>query len=320
MESSKKKKLNIAFWGSAKIAVPLFCALERHQEISIKCAVTQPDKKANKNILTESPIKREAKSLGIPVLQPTSLSDKNFYQTFLDADISLCVLFAYGSIIPALLLDTPPLGWVNVHPSLLPAYRGASPIQWAIKNNDSLTGISLIQMDDGIDTGPLIAQWKLFIEKSETYETVSKKIALEASQRIPETIVALANGKIEPHDQSEEGKSTTRRLKKEDGNINWRKSAEEIERQIRAYNPWPGTHSIFLGERIKILSSKVLPHASCTNETPGTTRLRGNNLIVCCGQNTGLQILSMQRAGKKIQAAEEFIRGFPVIAHGQFDL
>ncbi|PIS41177.1 MAG: methionyl-tRNA formyltransferase, partial [Candidatus Kerfeldbacteria bacterium CG08_land_8_20_14_0_20_42_7] len=108
------------------MAVPLFCALERHQEISIKFAVTQPDKKANKNILTESSIKQEAKSLGIPVLQPTSLSDKNFYQTFLDADISLCVLFAYGSIIPALLLDAPPLGWVNVHPSLLPAYRGAS--------------------------------------------------------------------------------------------------------------------------------------------------------------------------------------------------
>jgi len=312
MEKFQTKTINAAYFATPELAVSLLCALSKSEYIKIRLVVTQADKKGDRERMTAPPIKNEAERLHLPVLQPTSLTDPAFVKKFKKANIDVCILFAYGSIIPATLLDIPPYGWVNVHPSLLPKYRGASPIQWTILNGDTKGGISLIQMDEGIDTGPLIDQWAFPVDPRETATTLSKKVSEKAALWIPQRVKNYCEGTAEPYNQATQGESQTRRLTKADGHINWSKNASKIGRRIRAYTPWPGTYSLADAQRIKILEAVEAGPAK-TSLPPGTTEQINGKLLVHCGNRTTLQILRVQKAGKAPQSASEFLRGFPTI-------
>jgi len=309
MANLEKNKYNIAFFGSPEIATPLLNSLHSFPEFNVKFVVTQPDKKGNKNVITQSAVKTVAQKLNIPVYQFISLNDPACEKLCHDAQLDVCVLFAFGSIVPSSLLDIPHMGWLNVHPSLLPRFRGASPIQSAILAGDAKTGISLILMDDGVDTGPIIQQWNVPIDALETALSLTKKIAQSAATVITQSAFHYLQNEKQPTAQPEEGHTMTRRLIKEDGKIDWNRPAQYIERMVRAYTPWPGTYTFLKNERLKILH--VDPTSIRLNEQPGAVTYNSNGLLVSCGDKTTLYITSLQRAGKKPQSAHEFARGFP---------
>ncbi|MFA5030138.1 MAG: methionyl-tRNA formyltransferase [Patescibacteria group bacterium] len=316
MENLKKNKYNIAFFGSPEIATPLLNSLHSFPGFNVKFVVTQPDKKGNKNLITQSAVKTVAQKLNIPVYQFISLNDPICDKLCRDAQLDVCVLFAFGSIIPSSLLDIPHMGWLNVHPSLLPRFRGASPIQSAILAGDTKTGISLILMDDGVDTGPIIQQWDVSIDALETALSLTKKIAQSSATVIAQSAFHYLQNDKQPTAQPEEGHTMTRRLIKEDGKIDWNRPAQYIERMIRAYTPWPGTYTFVKNERIKILSATFAPSPQPNNQI-GIFTYTSRGLHISCGKHTVLRITSLQRAGKKPQSANEFVRGFPDIINQQ---
>lgn len=308
MESLPRKKFNIAFFGTPEIATSLLLKLEKFSGFHIAFVITQQDKKGNNGQITKSAVKKEAEILGIPVYQPSSDLEPLCKQLFQEHSIDMCLLFAYGSIIPASLLYIPRLGWLNVHPSLLPRFRGASPIQEALLEGDTTTGISLIVMDEGIDTGPILEQRLIPISNNETTLSLSKKVTELVGQFIPEVAFHYACGKRNPKAQPEKGQTMTRRLSKNDGKIDWQLPSVNIERMIRAYTPWPGTFAFLENKRIKILEASLLDLK--INKQPGSIVFEKDSCAIVCGKHTALRLHTLQRAGKNMQSAEEFFRGF----------
>ena len=314
------EKIRTIFIGTPLFAVPALKALIGDNEFDIIAVVTQPDKKVGrKQVVTPPPVKTIAEKYKIPVWQPPKISDFGF--PILDLD--LIVVAAYAQIIPKNILNLPKYGCVNVHGSLLPKYRGASCVQAAILNGDEETGITVMKMDSGLDTGPILAQRNVKIDKSETAGTLYSKLAdLGAKTLIPALKKYIADA-ITPIAQDNSKASFARELKKEDGKIDWDKPAEEIERFIRAMNPWPGAFASLKiknqkparnaslieagGSKIKIIKteSRIL---NVNNFEAGKIFLHNNQLAVQCGRDA-LIIERLQLEGKKEMGAEEFLRG-----------
>ncbi len=268
--------------------------------------ITSPDKPVGrKKIITPPPVKIIAQKYNIPIAQPEKVSDYKNEIEKLKPD--LIVLASYGQIIPKEIIDVPKYGSINVHPSLLPKYRGASPIQYAILNGDEKTGVTIMRMSEKLDAGLIITNSEFQIPNSKiTYPELHNKLAEIGAKLLIETLPKLFSGQISPKEQDDSKATYTKIFKKEDGKIDWQKPAIEIERQVRALNPWPGTFTFRNGKILKILEVNFLNYNG--KEQSGQIFLFEKQLAVRSGQNS-LILRKLQLEGGKPLLAEDFLRG-----------
>ncbi|MDD4902487.1 MAG: methionyl-tRNA formyltransferase [Patescibacteria group bacterium] len=306
-----KNKLKIIFAGTPDFAVPVFKALIADTDFEIVAVITQADKPiGRKQELTSGPVKTVALENNLKVLQPAKIKDIKDEIAALKPDF--IVVIAYGQIIPQSILDIPKFGCINIHASLLPRWRGAAVIQAPILSGDTETGVTIMKMDKGLDTGPIIAQMRINILKNETAETLHDELAKLGAQMLPETLKAFASGVMELKPQNEKLATYARELKKEDGKIDWAKPAVEIERMVRAYMPWPSAFGQLQIKNYKLQIIKILEVEN--NVLPinkfkiGEIFLDNEKMAMQCGDGA-LVIKKLQLEGGKPMTAEEFLRG-----------
>jgi methionyl-tRNA formyltransferase len=298
-----KNSGGIIFFGTPAFAVPTLKALISKGE-KISLVITQPDKPKGRGKTVQPPaIKKVALEYGLKILQPEKIKDINFIESLKIIQPEFAIVVAYGKILPREILNIPHYGCINLHASLLPKYRGAAPIQWALIRGEKITGVTTMLMDEGVDTGPLLLQKEVPIEEDENGETLSDKLSLIGGDLVLETIDKMRKGSITPIPQQGDP-SYAPILKKEDGKINWNSSAKEIFNLIRGAYPWPCAYCFLKEIRIKIIKAKILEG----NYKPGYILKAKEELIV--GTASGLlKILLLQPEGKRIMTAKEFICG-----------
>lgn len=302
----------IGFMGTPDFAVPTLRALAADPRFEIVTVVTQPDRPAGRGQAeTASAVKREAQRLGLPVFQPPTLRDAEAVEHLRKLAPDVMVVAAFGQILRRPVLELAPYGCINVHASLLPRWRGAAPIQYAICAGDTMTGITIMKMDAGLDTGPILGQIPTRIDERETASRLHDRLAGLAAQSLPDILTRYLAGEIVPAPQPETGVRLAPTLKKEDGEINWSQSAENIDRMVRAYVPWPGAFSFAGGKMLKIIAGhnqEVAP----TGTVPGTLFVLNRMLAVQTGQ--GLYVLGeVQPAGKRRMTGQAYLSGHPEV-------
>ena len=300
--------MKILFMGSGRFALPSLEALlaSGHSLIALIC---QPDKPAGRgHSLTPPPTKRLAAERGIPVHQPAKVRSPEAVELVRRVAPELVVVVAYGQIIPRSILEIPPKGIINVHGSLLPAYRGAAPVQWAIVRGESETGVTTMLMDEGMDTGPILLQRKEPIGPEDTGETLEERLARLGAGLLIETLDAWERGVLTPIPQDPSKSSLAPRIKKEDGLVDWNLAASEIERRVRGFIPWPVAHSEIQAQAVKIWKAEV------GSERPGrpgeTLAVDREGVWVACGDGTTLHLLEVQPEGKRRITGSDFARGY----------
>jgi methionyl-tRNA formyltransferase len=294
--------MRIVFFGTPVFAVPTLMALLHSEEVI--AAVTQPDRRKGRDRLpSPSPVKALALQNQCTVLQPSTLGDPVFLETLTDLNPEIIVVVAYGKILPPRILNLPPHGCINVHASLLPKYRGAAPVHWAIINGEKVTGITTMYMDEGLDTGDILLQEETAIKGDETAEMLGKRLAELGASLLMKTLRGLQEGSVMRSQQA--GTPTYAPvLKKEDGLIRWSKPAVGISNMVRGMYPWPCAYCYLDHERIKI--TKAQASAGCG--IPGKIEKAGEEFIVGTGDGF-LTIIELQPEGKRLMSAEEFLRG-----------
>ena len=301
--------MKIVFMGTPDFAVqPLKALIENGHEIAL--VVTKEDKPKGRGYeMSFTPVKEEALANGIEIFQPTTLNTEEVYEKLKSIDAELYVVVAYGKILPQKILDLPRLGCINIHASLLPSYRGAAPIQWAIIDGFKKTCITTMLMDSGLDTGDILKKYEINIEDDETGGSLFEKLALLGAKAIVDTIENLDN--IVPVKQKDTDTKYASVLQKSMGNIDFSKDRDYIERLVRGLSPWPGAYSSLRGKNIKLLKvSKVdVANIKYKKEDYGRLISTKNNLYVVCKGGL-LEILNLQLAGKKAMQSSEFLRGF----------
>ena len=295
--------MKIVFFGTSEFAVPILQSLI-DQEIEIT-VVTRPDALVGrKQLLTSSPVGALAESNKLITHKPEALKNQlDFLETLKKIGAEIFIVVAYGKIIPSNILSMPLLGSINVHPSLLPKYRGPSPIQYALLNGDHETGTTIMQIDSEIDHGQIFAQNKILIDPKDTFETLSIKLANLSSKLLNDTITKIKEGLINPYDQDHSQATFTKIITKEDGEINWNSSATQIYNQFRAFYTWPGIWTNYNGVVLKI--TDCAPHQTQSESLPGTI-LEGGFVQCLNGQ---LEIKALQLAGKKETDIASFLNG-----------
>ncbi|MGH2552027.1 MAG: methionyl-tRNA formyltransferase [Thermomicrobiales bacterium] len=289
------KKLRVVFFGTPAYAVPALTALEADSRFSVELVVTQPDRPAGRGkALTPPAVKVEALRLALPLYQPSTLRDAMSRQPLVDADADLFVVAAFGLIFGEKTLAIPRIAPVNLHASLLPAYRGASPISAAIENGDPETGVSLMVMERGLDSGPVIATRSIPIGPNATTESLTAELARIGASLLIDEMGAFASGETIPTPQPEDGVTLVRPLTKSDGEIDWSQSAEQIERHIRAMWPWPRASASIDSTTVQIHSASI---AGAIGLQPGRIAIDGETVIVGTGDGT-LILDSVQFPGK----------------------
>jgi len=293
----------IVFMGTPAFAVQTLEALIREYEVI--GVVTQPDRPAGRNQQVQmSPVKQIALNHQIPVFQPEKIRRPEAISELKQWQADVYVVAAFGQILPQSVLDIPPHGSINVHASLLPRWRGAAPIQAAIRTGDKKTGVTIMKMDAGLDTGPMVLQRSIVITEDETGATLHDKLAKLGADLLLEALPDFLSGKILPQPQPQAGMTYAPMVKKEEGNIDWSRPAVEIERLIRAFTPWPGTYSSWKNQPIKILGGKAISG----EEKQGVIIKTTTGIAV--GTGTGLlKLVTVQLAGRKAMSVEEFIKG-----------
>ena len=296
--------------GTPDFSVP--CLLSLIKNYNVKAVVTQPDKKVGRQQeLSQSPIKKIALTHKIAVLQPDKVKgNAEFMEQIKSLQPDLIVVVAYGFILPQELLEIPKLGAINVHASLLPKYRGASPIQTAILNNEQETGVTIMLINEKMDEGDILAQVKIKIDTTETFTTLHDKFALLGANLLLEILPQYLGGQIKPQPQDDSQATYCQLITKEMGKINWRKSAQEIDRQIRAFTPWPGAFTFWNGKQLKIsavMVSTVEPSAEI-----GKVFKFNDGIGIKCGKGV-LEIIELQLESKKTMNFKEFLNGNPQI-------
>ena len=302
----------IVFMGTPDFGVPALRALHAAGHL-ISLVVTQPDRpKGRGRKMVSSPIKAAAESLGLPVFQPDSLSNAEAVDRISAVSPAFIVVIAFGKILPKPVLDIPRYGAVNVHASLLPKYRGAAPIQWAMLNREKETGVTTMLMDEGLDTGDILLVSRTEIRKNETASTLHDRLSAMGADLIVQTLRDLASGIISPVAQDPGKASYAPMLKKEDGRIAWQKSPEELEAFVRGMDPWPGAYTTMSGKRLRIF--RLAPAERTENQAPGTV-IQGfpDELRVATGTGA-VSILEVQGESGKRMPVAEFLRGKPVAA------
>lgn len=300
----------IIFFGTPSFALPSLSSLLQGPD-QVVAVVTQPDRKKGRGQkLSPSPVKAFALEKGIKVFQPEKVKEESFQEKLRELRPHLIVVVAFGQILPKSILDLPDYGCINVHASLLPKYRGAAPIAWAILNGEKATGVTIMKMDEGMDTGDILSQSEVLIEREETAETLEKKLSLLGANLLVEIIEKIKKGEVFPIPQDHAQATYAPPLKKEDGKIDWRRDAEFIDRQVRAFNPWPGAFTRWNHRLLKIFRGKVRSHPH-TGE-PGRVLWVGSDFIEVATGEDSFIIQEVQLEGKKRMGVREFLLGHPV--------
>jgi methionyl-tRNA formyltransferase len=295
--------IRTVFMGSPDFAIPILRRLSA--ETKVVGVVTQPDREAGRGRqITPPPVKQVAQALNIPLIQPARLREPAALQQLSDWAPDLIVVAAFGQILRSAVLELPRFGCINVHGSLLPRWRGAAPIQAAILNGDQGTGISIMLMDPGIDTGPVLSQRSLPILPDDSGETLAQRMAELGADLLAETLPPYLTGELKPQPQPQEGATYAVMLKKEDGLLDFHLPAETLARRVRGLLPWPGAYMEWQGQALKI----VRAHATAGGPGPGILSVHQGVPAVGC--HTGLLILDeVQLAGKKAMPGKVFLNG-----------
>jgi methionyl-tRNA formyltransferase len=301
------QSLNLVFCGTPLFAVPTLETLV-HAGFRVHLVVTQPDRPKGRGLeLVASPVKQSALKLNLPIIQPDRIKTNEEFRAQLTAlKPDVIIVVGYGRIIPQWMLDLPPLGNINLHASLLPKYRGAAPIQWAIARGETLTGVTTMRIDAGLDTGDIVKQQQLRIAPDDTAETLSPRLAAIGADLMVETLQGLQADSIRPRQQDNSQATLASILKKEDGLIDFSRPATEIFNRMRGFQPWPGAHTKFRGKNLQIL--KAQPSTSAL--PPAELRIDGDGLRAGAGHSTSLEIFELQLEGKKRTTARDFIHGY----------
>ena len=307
--------LRIIFMGTPELAGVSLQALLRVPAFQVVAVVTQPDQPKGRGLkLQPSPVKEIAVRENLPVLQPERARDESFIQQLRALQPDLIAVAAYGQILPQSILDLPRFGCLNVHTSLLPKYRGASPIQRAVLNGDPESGVTIMKMDAGMDTGDILTQEKTPILPADNSQTLHDRLAQIGAELLAQTIPDYVAGKIQPRPQPTEGVSHAAKIKKNDGKIDWAQPASAVWNRVRGMTPWPGAFTFLPGQPqpvlLKIWQAEVAPQSG----RPGEVLLADKNgIVVGCGTES-LRILALQREGGRRLTAQEFLAGHPLSA------
>jgi methionyl-tRNA formyltransferase len=301
--------LNLVFCGTPAFAVP---TLDRLVDAGfrVQLVVTQPDRPKGRGLeLVLSPVKQRALELGSPIIQPERIKNNlEFREQLTSLNPDAIIVVGYGRIIPQWMLDLPPLGNINLHASLLPQYRGAAPIQWAIARGETVTGVTTMKIDAGLDTGDILLQKDVAIEPEDTSVTLALRLATVGAELMVETLRGLQSGNVRPLPQDHSRATLAPILKKEDGSIDFTLTANEILNRLRGFQPWPGAYTNFRNKNLQILHAAVasgsFPRAELSPQT--------DRLFVGCGGDTALEIFDLQLEGRKRSSAADFIRGYHV--------
>jgi methionyl-tRNA formyltransferase len=312
--------LKIVFCGTPAFALPSLRHLIAQPDFHVTGVITQPDRPRGRGgEMSASPVKEAALEAGLAVYQPEKIKSESAHEYFKRVAPDVAVIIAYGQIIPASLIALPRLGWINLHGSLLPKYRGAAPVHWAVVNGEARTGITTMQIDAGLDTGPMLLKLEVNIGPDETSPELAARLAQAGAPLIVETLRALQCGEIQPIAQINSEATFAPPLKKEDGHIDWRQSAQNIYNRIRGLQPWPVAFTNFRGQKCAIWG-KPFPSAEARKmEAPGTLAAEAGELFVVCGEGTSLRLEFVQLEGRKRLAAREFANGARLTPGERFD-
>jgi methionyl-tRNA formyltransferase len=308
--------IRTAFFGTPEFALDSLLELSKLAEIDLQAVITQPDKPSGRGMkLRPSPVKEFALANEIEVFQPNSLKKEaeteelwNFLRSTGPYDVFVCV--AYGKVIPADLLYFPALGTINIHPSLLPRWRGAAPMQRAIFEGDLKSGVSIMQLEEGLDSGPVFATKEIELAEDETLGTLHDKLAQLGSELLLETLPKINRGELTAREQSSQGITYAEKWNKEDLEINWTESAQVSERRIRASSPIPGARCSFREETFKVFEAHATKDCNYQEAEPGTiVEANKQELVVSCGDSSFLSLGVIQIPGKSKMRVEEFLKG-----------
>lgn len=298
--------MKIIYMGTPDFAVgPLKALIEAGHEV---CAVvTQPDRqKGRGKEMAPSPVKECATEYGLPVLTPVKIKEAEAIEELKKYPADIFVVAAFGQILSEEILNMPKYGCVNIHASLLPKYRGAAPIQWSIIDGEKETGVTIMQMDKGLDTGDILFQKKVPITEEETGASLFDKLAEAGAELIVEALAKIEKGEVTPVKQNDNNSCYAKMLSKSTGKIDWNKSAVEIERLVRGLNSWPSAYTEYKGKQLKIWKAEVLPHIE---GKPGTIAKVTKDAVIVCTKDGALSLLEIQLEGKKRMSTKEFLLG-----------
>ncbi len=311
--------MRVVFLGSGAFAIPSLEALLEagHEVVAL---VTQPDKASGRGReLRPPPAKPIAEARGIPVMQPRRVREPECEGALRALAPAIQVVVAYGQILPKALIEIPPLGTVNVHGSLLPRLRGAAPIQWAIEQGLEETGVTTMLIDEGLDTGPLLLARRLRVGPEETAGELEPRLARLGAEILLETVNGLSAGTLQATPQDPALASYAPLIHKEDGRLDWTRRAEALARRVRAFQPWPGTHTTILGRGLKVIRARAQAGLAKSTE-PGTVlSVERSGVLVACGENTTLLLLEVQPESRRPMDASSFAAGGRVAAGARFE-
>jgi methionyl-tRNA formyltransferase len=300
-------ELRVGFLGTPETAVP---SLERlvGAGFDVAAVLTQPDRpKGRGQQFAAPPVKHTALAHGLPVWQPEKLKQPELVESLRALKLDAMAVVAYGKIIPQAIIDIPPLGIINVHFSLLPAYRGAAPVQWAIANGETRTGVTTMRIDAGLDTGDILLVQETEIGPEETAVELGERLAETGADLLVETLRGLKKGAITPRPQDHARATHAPLLRKEDGRIDWAWPAAKIHNRVRGFQPWPGAFCSFRGQILHIWKSRLATEG--VSGPPGALRPNRRRLFVACGNETALELVEVQLEGRKRLPAEAFLSG-----------
>jgi len=305
--------LRLVFMGTPDLAAVCLDALLRAPDLKVVGVVTQPDRPKGRDLkLTPSPVKERAVRQGLPVLQPDKARDEAFIAQLAAWQPELIVVAAFGQILPQRILDLPRFGCINVHTSLLPKYRGAAPIQWAILDGEPETGVTLMQMDIGLDTGAILSVERTPIDAADNSQTLHDRLARLGGALLVKTIPDYVAGRITPQPQPAEGVTYAHKIKKQDGAIDWSLPARTVWSRVRGFTPWPGAFTHFAAQpkpfMLKIWEAEPVGGAGVPGEILQADK---NGIVVACGGGA-LRVFVLQREGGRRLTAAEFLAGCPL--------
>ncbi len=306
--------MKLVFCGTPQFAVPTLEALAR-SEHRVELVVTQPDRPKGRGMeLAASPVKLAAQRLGLPITQPEKIKNNAEFRAQLESIAPDCiVVVGYGRIIPRWMLDLPRFGNINLHASILPKYRGAAPIQWAIAMGETVTGNSTMLLNEGLDTGDVLVQREMEIAPDSTSVTLAPPLAAMGAELLIETLDSLEDNLIVPVPQEHEKHTLAPILTRDDGRILWSRTAQEIYNRFRGFQPWPGAFTTFRGKQLTLHAMKPLPPGESVL-AEGELAVECDRLVVGCGQASALELLELQLEGKKRMSARDLINGYQLKA------
>ena len=312
--------LRIVFCGTPDFAVPSLRRLAERPEFSIEAVITQPDRPRGRGQqVSSSPVKEAALEIGLHVYQPETIKSESSEDFLKRVAPDAVVIIAYGQIIPARLLTIPRLGWLNLHASLLPRYRGAAPIHWAIANGETVTGLTTMQIDAGMDTGATLLRLEVEIGPDETSPELAARMSVIGAELIAESLLRFDRGEILPAPQEAKNTSYAPILKKEHGRIAWDLPAQQIYNRMRGFAPWPGSCSTFRGLTCHLWGRPNVAGSAGSHVRPGEIVASTGEIDVICGEGTLLQLESIQIEGRKKILAHDFANGAHLVPAERFD-